>query len=83
MSSHNRKMNIPHLPTEVLVVIFRNCSYREVARPVCRRFSHVAAVVLNSELSTFAKRIGRSMDAVEQHMMRTRPAPISESGSGY
>jgi hypothetical protein len=56
-------------------VTFRNCSYREVARPVCRRSSHVAALVLNSELSTFGKRIGRSMDVVEQHMMQTRTVP--------
>jgi predicted XRE-type DNA-binding protein len=78
MSAHSSKMNITELPTEVLVVIFRNCSYREVAerlRPVCRRFSHVAALVLNSELSTLGKRICRSMDVVEQHMMQTQTVP--------
>jgi predicted XRE-type DNA-binding protein len=78
MSSHNSKMNITGLPTEVLVVIFRKCSYREVAerlRPVCRRFSHVAAVVLNSEFSTLGKRIVHSMEVMEQHMKQTRTVP--------
>jgi hypothetical protein len=70
-------MKITELPTEVLVLIFKNCSCREVAerlRPVCKRFSAVAALVLNSELWTMGKRIGRSMDAVELQMTRTRTA---------
>lgn len=75
MGSHKIKLNITELPTEVLVLIFKNCSSREVAeqlRLVCRRFSQVAALVLNSELSTLGKRIGRTMDAVEERVNRTQ-----------
>lgn len=71
MGSPKINRNITELPTEVLVLIFKNFSSSEVAkqlRLVCRRFSHVAALVLNSELSTLGRRIVRSMDAVEEHM---------------
>jgi hypothetical protein len=75
MSSQNIKPKITDLPVELLVLVFKHCCYREVAeniRPVCRKFSNVAALVLNSEFCTLGVKIDRTMAAVEQKIMRTQ-----------
>jgi hypothetical protein len=75
MSSQNIKTKITDLPAELLVLVFKNCSYRDVAeniRAVCRKFHSAAGLVLNSELCNLDRKIHQTMIAVEQNMMRAK-----------
>jgi hypothetical protein len=69
-SRQQRQLHITDLKSEVLALIFENCSHDILARRVrlvCRRFRDVATLDLYRELLTLSSKIDRAMvDAVSR-----------------
>ncbi|XP_067002095.1 uncharacterized protein [Anabrus simplex] len=69
---YKRPLGLLDLPTELLTLVFRWCTFSFVAetlRLVCRRFRAVATLVLNSGMAILGPRLERAMARVEYAAM--------------